>query len=131
MELSRIITPEEYKSKPITTKFFVVAKDFAEYQAFLEEADVPERYAIYVSAYHHIAGYGRSPYLHVVYYGTYWDNPIWEDWRGALQLMMHGMEDDQKTLSIPEWKAMIDQWPTLDEIVEVKGVNDRKEETKQ
>lgn len=58
---------------------FVICGSFQEYNAFLLLTGFKEKHARYVSGIHHIKGFSPHPRFQVVYYGSYWDNPIFGD----------------------------------------------------
>lgn len=55
---------------------FVLCGNFDEYRAFLAITRIHERYTRYVTHKHHLQGFAPHPRFHVVYYGSYWDNPL-------------------------------------------------------
>jgi hypothetical protein len=127
MKPSRLILPGQ-PSAVTTKKFFVVAGNRIEYNEFIDEADIPERYAVCVSALRHVHGFSRAPRFHVVYVGHYWDNPVWDDWRATLQLLVLGLDDHEEDLSEAQKKALLELYPALHALMDqtVQAVRDEQ-----
>jgi len=127
MKPSRLILPNQPVSA--AKKFFVVSGNRLEYNEFIYEADIPERYATYVAALRHVHGFSRSPRFHVVYTGTYWENPVWGDWRAALQLMVLGLDDNASDLTDAQKRALLELYPELQDLMEqsIRAVREQEE----
>ena len=98
------------KKEDLRIDLFIVAGNAREYREVKDELisrfKIPKEYIHFVNSFSHIAGYNHEPSVHVLYAGTYWTNPIFDDFFGAARLLELGMPDTQDKLMSHELLAL-------------------------
>lgn len=63
----------------ISRLFLVVSGTREEYDAFLRETGIPEKYCRFIRRRNDVFQFTPHPRFEVVYAGNYWDNPVLQD----------------------------------------------------